>query len=319
MPVKEVSFQSDHFTLSQMAEGVYAAIAKNGGAAIANAGIIDLGNRTLIYDTFLTPQAARDLLAAAQKITGREPELIINSHYHNDHIWGNQVFSPRANIISTTKTFHLIQTEGREEIKWANNSSAARLEQARKQFESAVDERRRQDALLWIGYWQALVDNMPDLQVRLPDITFDERLTIRGSARTVELIPFDGAHTGSDAILYLPEEQIVFATDLLFVNCHPFLAEGDVHKLQSALQKLLSIKADIYVPGHGPLGTADDIQSNIKYISTCQEMANKLAEKEKTDPEQLAQLGIPDEFSNWELSNFFTMNIGSLAEKFRTQ
>ena len=312
MSSKQIPFQSNHFTLHQLAEGVYAAIARNGGAAIANAGIIDLGDRTLIYDTFLTPQAARDLLAAAQQVTGHELELIVNSHYHNDHIWGNQVFSPRTNIISTTQTFHLIQTEGKEEIKWATESSAPRLEQAHKQYDSAEDEQSRQDALLWVGYWQSLVDNMPDLQVRLPNITFEDMLTIRGSKRTVELIPFEGAHTGSDTILYLPEEQVVFATDLLFVNCHPFLAEGDAHKLQAALQELLSMQAVTYVPGHGPLGTADDINSNIKYISTCLRMAADLANAEGSNT---TQVNIPDEFSTWELSNFFTMNIEALAKR----
>ncbi|HSG44223.1 MAG TPA: MBL fold metallo-hydrolase [Anaerolineales bacterium] len=309
MPTQQIPFQSDHFTLHQLAEGGFAAIAKNGGAAVANAGIIDLGDRTLVYDTFLTPQAARDLLAAAQQVTSREPELIVNSHYHNDHIWGNQVFSPRANIISTTQTWHLIQTEGKEEIEWGNKSSVARLEQARKQYDSAEDERSRQDALLWVGYWQSLIDNMPNLQVRLPDITFEDKLTIRGSTRTVELIPFEGTHTGSDAILYLPEEQIVFATDLLFVNCHPFLAEGDVHKLKQALNELSSMKAETYVPGHGPLGTMEDIQSNIKYISTCLDFANKLTD------DQTAPMDIPDEFSSWELSNFFWINVEALTSK----
>ncbi len=104
---------SRHFTIHELAEGVFAAVATGGGAAISNSGIIDLGNLTVIYDTFLTPQAARDLLAAARYLTGREPEIIINSHYHNDHIWGNQVFSPQAHIISTTETYHLIQTEGK--------------------------------------------------------------------------------------------------------------------------------------------------------------------------------------------------------------
>jgi hypothetical protein len=50
-----IPFQSDHFRLYQLADGVFAAIALNGGAAISNAGIIDLGDRTLIFDTFISP------------------------------------------------------------------------------------------------------------------------------------------------------------------------------------------------------------------------------------------------------------------------
>ena len=49
---------SRHFHLEPLTEGVYAAIARDGGAAGSNAGIIDLGDRCLLFDMLLTPQAA---------------------------------------------------------------------------------------------------------------------------------------------------------------------------------------------------------------------------------------------------------------------
>ena len=61
MNANRTLFGSKHFQLQQVAEGVYAAIHIDGGAAIGNAGIVDLGDRTLIYDTFFTPQTAEDL------------------------------------------------------------------------------------------------------------------------------------------------------------------------------------------------------------------------------------------------------------------
>jgi len=45
---KQIPFESRHFKLYQITDGVFAAIALNGGAAVGNAGILDLGNRTLI-------------------------------------------------------------------------------------------------------------------------------------------------------------------------------------------------------------------------------------------------------------------------------
>jgi len=57
---------SQHFNLHELGEGIYAAIHAPGGWAQSNAGIIDLGDRTLIYDTFISPLASRDLLAAAR-------------------------------------------------------------------------------------------------------------------------------------------------------------------------------------------------------------------------------------------------------------
>ncbi len=79
---------------------------------------------------------------------------------------------------------------------------------------------------------------MPGLAVRLPDITFDKRMAIHGRSRTIDLIPFENAHTGNDAILYLREDQIALMADLLFVGCHPYLAECDAYSLLAALKEI---------------------------------------------------------------------------------
>src|SRR5512137_1203789 len=110
--ITDNSYRSRHFHLERLADGVSAAINSEEGWAICNAGIIDLGDRTLVYDTFTSPQAASDLRDAAEYLTGRPARMVVNSHYHNDHIWGNQAFGPEVDIISTTKTRELIITEG---------------------------------------------------------------------------------------------------------------------------------------------------------------------------------------------------------------
>src|SRR5512139_3020840 len=110
--------RSRHFVLHPLAEGIFAAIAIDGGHAICNAGLIDLGGQILVFDTFLTPQAALDLRQAAMELFGRSPQIVINSHYHNDHIWGNQVFLPEAQFVSSNETRQLIMTEGTEEYQW---------------------------------------------------------------------------------------------------------------------------------------------------------------------------------------------------------
>ena len=96
--------ESKHFQIERLADGVYAAIASEQGYASCNAGIIDIGDRTILFDTFLTPEAARDLLNATEQLTSNKITHIINSHEHNDHIRGNQVFGSDIDIISTVLT-----------------------------------------------------------------------------------------------------------------------------------------------------------------------------------------------------------------------
>jgi cyclase len=69
--------QSKHFAIQKLSDGVYAAIATNGGHAICNAGIIDLGDATLIFDPFMTPEAAKDLQKVSEQLTGHKVKYVI--------------------------------------------------------------------------------------------------------------------------------------------------------------------------------------------------------------------------------------------------
>jgi Metallo-beta-lactamase superfamily len=77
--------ESKYFHLHQLEEGIYAAVVIGGTGAQGNAGIVDLGDRTLVFDTFLVPPAAEDLRDAAHSLTGRPVDWVINSHEHFDH------------------------------------------------------------------------------------------------------------------------------------------------------------------------------------------------------------------------------------------
>jgi cyclase len=134
------SLGSRHFRLERLADGIWAAIHIDGGWAQSNAGIIDLGDRTLVFDTFINPEAATDLRAVALELTGRPAVTVINSHSHNDHMWGNQAFPPETDIISTTKTRELITAEWEEEYEWCREHSAQRLEQLQARLHEETDE-----------------------------------------------------------------------------------------------------------------------------------------------------------------------------------
>ncbi len=309
------SFESDHFTIEQLGDGVYAAIATPGGAAISNAGIIDLGGRTLVFDSFMTPQAGHDLYAAARQLTGRIPDVLINSHYHNDHIWGNQAFGPETLVLATEHTYNLMQTAGRDEIEWADDVAPERLADARQQYAAAQEDSQRQDALLWIGYFGGLVKALPDLNVRFPDLTFQDRMSLHGSSRSVELISFENCHAGSDSILWLPDSGILFMADLLFVNSHPYLDESDISELRRRLGEISGMGATTYVPGHGPLGSAQDIASNLRYIDMCEAAARDLVARGDLSDETLARQRPSGEFAHWSLARFYNANLESLCAK----
>jgi cyclase len=306
---------SRHFRLQQLADGVYAAIHIDGGAAIGNAGIVDLGDRTLVYDTFLAPQAAEDLRIAAEALTGRPIDAVLNSHWHNDHIWGNQVFSTETDIISTEETRRmLIATRGHGAFDAFMAEAETNLEATRAQFEATEEEAERRQLALWIDYHQSVVETKPILQIRAPNLTFTERLTFHGPDRSAELIPFAGGHTESDAVLFLPKEGIVFMSDLLFIRHHPYLGGGDPERLLRILDAVSDLTPKVLVPGHGPVGMADSLTQMGQYVHTLNRLAREMVEDGEAE-ETIDAMAIPEPFDDWLFSAFFPVNMHFLYQR----
>lgn len=300
--------ESRHFKIEKLDEGIYAAIHKPGGHAICNAGIVNLGEENLIFDTFLSPEAASDLSRIAVELTGKPVRYVVNSHYHNDHIRGNQVFKPTATIISTGVTRDLIAENEPREILAEKDYAPKRLAQLEAEYESETNEEKKKAQLMWMGYFEAMVKSHPILETTLPDLTFSEKMVIHGSQREVELITFDIGHTASDMILYLPAENIMFSGDLVFVGMHPYLADGNPDNLVQVLKEIKTIPIEKILPGHGEVGSVKDIDMMIEYVNQMNGLVDKLV-AQNVSSKELNEVRIPEPFDSWEFTNFFRVNL----------
>ncbi|MGE5072553.1 MAG: MBL fold metallo-hydrolase [Anaerolineae bacterium] len=310
------STDSPHYTLEMLADGVYAAIAKDGGSAISNAGIVDLGDSTLVIDTFLTPTAAQDLRRDAERLTGRAARWVLLTHYHNDHIWGAQVFRPGAQIVGTVETRKLIETAGKQEYDDYHAIAGDKAKEWQAQRDSATDDAQRAAAEMWVGYYGGLVRDFPRLTVTLPTMLFEQHMVLRGGQRRAELIEFNGAHTGSDTIVYLPDDGIAFMGDLLFAGYHPYFGDGSPERWLEVLRSVQDGTAGMenatrFVPGHGPVASKDSVQTLIDYITNCQDTARRLGDTEGRD---VSDEPVPAKYADWGLARFFPANINFLMK-----
>jgi glyoxylase-like metal-dependent hydrolase (beta-lactamase superfamily II) len=98
--------QSDHFTYYEPAEGVWAhgKTHRPGGEQLR----LDLGDRTLVFDTTLSPASAADLRTTAESLTGRSVACVLTSHGDTDHVFGNAAFPPETEIYATARTCELV-------------------------------------------------------------------------------------------------------------------------------------------------------------------------------------------------------------------
>ncbi len=300
--------QSSHYRLERLEEGIYAAISREDGASVSNAGLLYLGSHTLVFDTFLTPQAASDLAADALRLTGRWPDIVVNSHHHSDHAWGNQVYAGRAAIFSSVLIRQLIESEGTEQLHWFQANAADQLASIQARLPVAKNEFERRELAASLAYFQGLVAALPTLAIRLPDVTFERQMTFYGTKFSAQLTAYEGGHSPSDAVLYLPEQGILFMGDLLFVDCHPYLVSGDPARLLAVLDDLSKLPVRKLVPGHGPVSGPGALPTMVEYVEHIQ-LAARVGEP-FSDAEIVARM--PDPYRALAFTEHYLENIRAI-------
>jgi cyclase len=256
-----------HADLQEVGPGAWAAIARPDRGAVGNAGLVDLGGEALVFDTHFTPSAARDLRAAAEQRVG-PVRTVANSHWHGDHVRGNPVFE-QATILATARTRELMATRGEERLR--DFKQAGLGEAARDLRERGLAEE--------LELLEEFERELPALEQRLPDETWEDR---RELGRAV-LLTWGGGHSDSDAVLWLPEERIAFAADLVFVDSQPWAGDGDPRHWLTILDRIAELGPEIVVPGHGPVADAGALDPLREYLAG-------LADGHETMPESFAAL-----------------------------
>lgn len=310
-----------HFEVRPLASGVYACNHKFGGEAICNAGVVDMGNYTVVIDPFMTPSAATELKEWIGKAGLPPVRYVINTHYHNDHIRGNQVFGDMANIISSVKTAELIRKEEPNALTSESQYAPPLCQQftsLRDNFKGDTLSRPYQVFKMMQPYFCALARSTAEVKTRVPDSTFSERLILRGN-RVLEIHDMGAGHTPSDAVVYLPGEKILFGADLITNHFHPYLGDGDMHGWLFILEALAGFDATTLIPGHGDPGGKELIEQTKNYISDIRNMAVMQAKNTIQPETQPFSPEIPQAYKDWWLDNFYNQNIRFAVETIRRE
>ena len=261
-----------HYSFVPVGERAIAAIARFGGRSICNSGVVDLGEGALVFDTGMTPGSALDLETLAVRVCGAPPTLAANSHWHMDHVLGNQTFG-KLPIWGTRRTREIL-LERREElsVELTKEKLEADLHDLERRRASAVSSGVQRDLEFWIQIQRAVLSAVDELRLTPPTHTFDTHLALPGARKAV-LRSFGAGHTEADALLVLPEEKLVFAGDLVLVGMQPSMGSGDPRHWLTVLDEIERLGPERIVPGHGPLTDAKGISETRAYLTGVLEAA----------------------------------------------
>ncbi|QSO45647.1 MBL fold metallo-hydrolase [Alicyclobacillus mengziensis] len=297
-----------YFDFYEVGTGIYAAIVHDGAGALGNAGIVDLGDRTLVFDTTQSIPAAQELKNVAKKLTGQEASLVVNSHRHNDHVLGNQVFAD-ATIISTEVTRSVMANRLPAFLEFAKAHPEYPNQIRNRLSDASLSDQGRWEVERDLGDTEHLAAHLPEYVPTLPTLCFENQMHIYGSAREAQLLTYGSAHSASDAFMYLPEDKVLFVGDLAFIGYHPSMADGNPELWVTILGRILELEFDTVIAGHGPVGNRSHVEQTKHYVEHFIETARSNSETVNAD-------GIPIEYRDWRGESVYFGNLKFLNGRY---
>ena len=246
--------------ITQLADGVYEIQHKDSqdGLTSGNTTVI-LGERQVfVVDSCFRPSDAREDIEQIRKWTDKPVSFVLNTHFHNDHNFGNAVYMqafPALTIIAHVET--------KKDMDRYGPSSARRTEKGTVNIQQMLDTGKTKsgqqldaddisylkDAL---GKRTPVVNEMKQLKFQSATLAFDHDFTLDIGGREVQVKFLGRGNTTGDAVVYLPKERIVVAGDLV-VHPIPYTYDGYPPEWIETLDRLAALDAVAIVPGHGPV------------------------------------------------------------------
>jgi cyclase len=243
--------QATH-TVVELEEGVFACVQPDGGWCLSNAGLLVGRSGTVLVDTAATERRAQALLETVRTLSPRPVGVLVNTHSHGDHSFGNALFAGEATIV-------------------AHEHAAAEIAE----FGLALQQ-------LWPQVDWGRIEVSP------PTVTFRDRFALPDAGFPVELLHFGPGHTAGDTVVWLPEQRVLFTGDLVFSGATPFVLMGTVAGSLRLLDRLRGLEPLAVVPGHGPVGGPELLDANADYLRWVRDLARRGA-AEGVTPTELAR------------------------------
>ncbi|MBT3311127.1 MAG: MBL fold metallo-hydrolase [Desulfobacterales bacterium] len=204
----------------------------------------------LIIDTKSGP-AIEKLIAKIAEISDKPIRYAINTHWHYDHVGGNELMGKAgATIIAHENVRKRMNTE--QKIKFFNKTIPPSPEKA------------------------------------LPSITYTKKMAFHLNGKKVSAFHLGPGHTGGDTIVYFRSANVIHLGDLYFKGLYPYIgisSGGSIKSMIKVGNKVLAMidEKTIIVPGHGPLSNKAEYA---EYLNMLTEIKNNVSKQIKAGKSQ---------------------------------
>ena len=240
--------------LRRLAPGVYAAVGDTGRGSEGrpNAGFIVTDSGVVVIDAMASPRQAEELVQVIRSVTSQPIRWLILTHHHPDHHFGAIVFRRLGARIIAHPDRRVLASESGEDALMADWVRVVGLD-AMRGFEFA---------------------DVPDRPVTGAD-------TLSLGGRSMVITHPGAAHSAGDLLIWLPQERILFAGDVLVEDGVTMIVDGSSGSLLHTLATIDSLRPRGVVPGHGaiPARPAALVGRTRKYITALRSAMRSAVER----------------------------------------
>ncbi|BDX06177.1 MBL fold metallo-hydrolase [Planctobacterium marinum] len=177
----------------------------------------------------------------------RDVNLILNTHFHRDHVRGNAYFKQRGAVIMAHPNVR----------GYLKNPTALKM-------------LGREAPMFTPDYY--------------PTIDVSDDTTINMNGQSIGLYHAPNAHTNSDLFVVFKEANVIHAGDLLFNRRFPFIDidnGGSVAGYIAGIEKIISVSDHNtkIIAGHGPIANLQDLKATIAMLSETHKIIQGLVEQ----------------------------------------
>ena len=199
-----------------------------------------------IVDDQLKPLTDQ-LLAAIREISAQPIRFVINTHYHGDHVGGNEALGESGSVIV------------------AHDKVRERM--SREQFSHFFD-----------------AATPPWPEAALPVITFNDRVSLHLNGESVAVHHVPRGHTDGDSLVYFPQSYVLHMGDIFFNGLYPYIdldgggsIQGMIRGVETGLE--LANEDTQVIPGHGPMSDRAELAAYHAFLLEARDKVQALVDK----------------------------------------
>lgn len=252
------------FETEKVAEGIYAFIANesNNGVVQGNVVLIVGETSAMLVDSGQYPSLAELMSKKVREITDKPVRLLVNTHWHGDHLLSNFVFKKAFPGILVLVHEETERNSAKYYAKFPEQVAGypKMIEDLRKMAKDgkAPESGRTLTEEEKIGLQMdadALEAGLVDLQnsrYEPADMTFQKEVHFDLGKRSARILNLGWGNTAGDTLILIPDAKVLVTGDTV-VYPTPYSFGSNPNEWIEVLKKMMALEVTTYVPGHGPV------------------------------------------------------------------